>query len=53
MIRLGGNDLPTGAACNAVYNYTASNHPYLAYYKGNWQPTTALIEHERTLARSW
>jgi hypothetical protein len=49
LIRLGGNDLPTGEACKAVHNYTASGHPYLAYYKGNWQPTTALIEHEKTL----
>lgn len=49
LIRLGGNDLPTGEACKAVHNYTASDHPYLSYYKGNWQPTTALIEHEKTL----
>lgn len=49
LIRLGGNDLPTGDACKAVYNYSVSSHPYLAYYKGNWQPTTALVEHDKTL----
>lgn len=50
LIRLGGNDLPTGKECSAVYNYMSStNYPYVSYYKGNWQPITALIEHEKTL----